>query len=230
MCGNLDLHFVHSSEKSYLNELDTFFDAVEAPMRNASNWPWIEAIHREARKRNVRILMTGVPGNIVFSYAGEALLEQLVRKGKWVRAMREAGALAARSSSRSMWRTLVSGGLMPLTPDWLWRTIRQRKAGWRALAAQPPWHDYSAIRVEFARAQRVDERARARGKIFAFVRRRGTGRSFSFSRRIRAAMRGGATRRCSGFRNSIRATMSDWWSFASRFRKINHCAMADRAG
>lgn len=57
---------------------------------------------------------------------------------------------------------------MPLAPDWLWRTIRQRKAGWRALAAQPPWHDYSAIRVEFALAQRVEERARAKGEDFRF--------------------------------------------------------------
>ena len=168
MYENLDLHFVHSSEDAYLNRVDEFHDAVEAPIRNASNRPWVEAILQEARGRNVRTLMTGVPGNVVFSYAGDGLLEQLVRKGKWGQALHEASALAARNGSQSTLRTLVSWGVMPLAPDWLWHALQRRKAGWRAVAARPAWNDYSPVRVEFARAQRVDERARVKGEDFRF--------------------------------------------------------------
>jgi asparagine synthase (glutamine-hydrolysing) len=168
MYGNIDLHFVHSSPEAYLNGLDGFFEAIEAPVRNASNRPWIEAILHEASGRSVRTLMTGVPGNVVFSYAGEGLLEQLVQKGKWRQALHEAGALASRGGSRSTLRTLVSGGVMPLAPDWVWHALQRRKAGWRDVAARPPWHDYSPVRLEFARAQRVEERARAKGEDFRF--------------------------------------------------------------
>jgi asparagine synthase (glutamine-hydrolysing) len=164
---NIDLHFVHSGEHAYLNEIDRFFEAGDAPIRIASHWPWVEAVLDEARKRNVRILMTGVPGNLTFSWTGEGLLARLVREGNYRRALRESRALAAAGKS-SFLRPLVSRGLMPLAPDWVWHAWQRHRVGRMATAAEPVWHRFSPLRLEFARAQRVDERARQKGDGFRF--------------------------------------------------------------
>jgi asparagine synthase (glutamine-hydrolysing) len=165
---NIDLHFAHSGEHAYLNELDRFFEAGDAPIRAPSHWPWLEALFHEARQRNVRILMTGVPGNLTFSWTGEGLLPGLLRSGKYRRALRESRALAARRGKSSFLRPLLSQGLMPLAPDWLWHAWQRNRGGWTAITAEPAWRHLSSIRSEFARAQRVEERARQKGDDFRF--------------------------------------------------------------
>src|SRR5205823_2163602 len=64
---NLAVHFVRSDGRFYLDELDGFFTAAETPLRGASNWTWMQAIMQEARRQNVRVLLTGAPGNLTVS-------------------------------------------------------------------------------------------------------------------------------------------------------------------
>jgi len=148
--------------------MDRFFEAGDAPVRAASHWPWLEAALQEASQRNVRILMTGVPGNLTYSWTGEGLLPGLIREGNYRRALRESRALAAGYGKSSLLRPLLSQGLMPLAPDWLWHAWQRYKTGWAAIAAEPAWRRMSPMRPEFAREQRVDERARQKGDDFRF--------------------------------------------------------------
>jgi asparagine synthase (glutamine-hydrolysing) len=165
---NLDVHFVRSDGRFYLDELDRFFTVAEAPLRRASNWIWMEAILQEAQRRNVRILLTGVPGNLTVSWGGAGLLPELLCGRKWRRALHEARALAAHGAARSTLGILTGQGLMPLLPDWLRLVVKHLRTGFRGFPTRPWWHEYSPIRPEFASAQRVDERARENGHDFHF--------------------------------------------------------------
>jgi len=165
---NLDVHFVRSGGSLYLDELDRFFAAAETPLRGASNWTWVEAILEEARRRNVRTLLTGAPGNLTVSWEGQEILPRLVREWKWRRALHEARALAKSDGTRSTLRILTGQGLMPLLPDRVWLAVEQLRAGNPGGTAGPFWHSYSPIRSEFADAQRVEERAREKGDDFRF--------------------------------------------------------------
>ena len=57
---------------------------------------------------------------------------------------------------------------MPLLPDWLWLVVKHLRTGFRGISARPLWNEYAPIRPEFARAQRVDERAREKGHDIRF--------------------------------------------------------------
>jgi asparagine synthase (glutamine-hydrolysing) len=82
------------------------------------------------------------------------LLPQLLLAGNLRRAWREAGR----------WRTFVGRGVLPLLPTPLWLAV-QRARHWRdpGVKIKSPWLTYSAIRPEFAREQRVEDRAHAKG-------------------------------------------------------------------
>lgn len=161
----LNVHFVQSGESFYLADLDQFFTTAETPLRNASNWPWIKAIAENASQNNARVLLTGTPGNITASWAGERLLPDLIRQYRWRRAVNEARGLAGASSSRSAARILVAQGIAPLLPARLWRAVQRLRNGGPLFASETPWED-SPIRPEFAKLHQVMERARAKGHNF----------------------------------------------------------------
>ena len=166
---NLDVHFVPSQGRFYLDDLDRFFAAADAPMLGASNLPWLEAIQEKAYEQNVRILLTGTPGNFTVSWDGQGLLPQLLREWKWSQAIREARALAANNTAWSTPRILAAQGMMPLLPNLLWVAAKQLRAGGiPGFTAERFCHSYSPIRPEFARKQRMKERVLDRLNDFRF--------------------------------------------------------------
>jgi asparagine synthase (glutamine-hydrolysing) len=168
MYANLDVQYVQSNERLYLNDLDGFFVAGEAPLRNPSNWPWMEVIFRQAAERNARVVMTGVPGNLTISWAGENLFQNLIRKGEWKHAFTEAQALARGYTAQSAWRIFAGRGILPLIPNLAWQMVQRIRSGRGGIVSRPPWHDFSPLRADFALSQRVEERARSRGHDFRF--------------------------------------------------------------
>jgi asparagine synthase (glutamine-hydrolysing) len=111
--------------------------------------------------------LDGGQGNLTISWDGGGLLPSLLRGFKWARAYHEARALARRGAGRSTLRVLVSQGILPLLPTPLWRAVAALRGNRQARAVQP-WRTWSPIHPDFAAAQRVDERARARGYDFLF--------------------------------------------------------------
>lgn len=165
----LDSNLIRTDGQFYLDDITPFFTAAEMPFRNASNRVWWEAILREAGRQNVRVLLTGTPGNLTISWDGQDLLPRLVRGGQLVKAWREARGLARQNASRSALRILFSQSVMPLLPHHVWRGIqRLRHRNDPIYSTTPPWRAYSPILPAFAQEQRVAERAGEKKCDFSF--------------------------------------------------------------
>lgn len=154
MYDNLDLTLIHTDGQTFLDDLDALFFHLEAPYRNTANRVWAEAIFQEAKRRGMRVLLDGGQGNLTVSRNGSGLLPQLLRKGRWARALHEARAMARWGSASSAGRALLGQGVLPLLPDPLAHRIR-----W--LCGKPEtasWRTCSAIHPDFAAVERVEER------------------------------------------------------------------------
>jgi asparagine synthase (glutamine-hydrolysing) len=167
MYDNLDLHLVRTDGQFYLDDLDRFFAAAEAPFRNASNLVWIDAISEDASVRNARVLLTGMLGNLTISWDGRGLVAQLVAARKWRTAFHEARALATQGVADSTLRALLGQGLMPHAPAPLWNGIQQlRRGNTSVFGVGHPWRKFSPLDSDFARIHRVEERGLDKGCRF----------------------------------------------------------------
>lgn len=165
---NMDQIFISSVKGFYLDDASDFFTGAEIPFRNASNRVWYEALLNEAMQRGVRLLLTGATGNLTISWDGKGLLPQLLRKGQFARALREARGISRFQASGSTMRALVSRGIMPLLPRGFWVALQRLRRPTGIMSKLEPWAHYSPIRSEFAADQRILERALSRGEDFLF--------------------------------------------------------------
>ncbi len=168
---NLDLNFIRTDGTIFLDDLDTFFDAAEMPFMNTSNRVWIESIFKQAQEQNIRVLLSGVGGNLTMSWDGKGLLSYLFRKGKWLSLFSQACHIG-RENSQSTAHVLTSQLLFRVLPLSFKRNalkIVQKEDPILKLAH--PWRAYSPILPEFFRAQRVEERARKKNHDFYFISR-----------------------------------------------------------
>ena len=155
---NLLLQLIRQPQgQFYLDEIGKFFDAAEAPLRNASNRPWVQAIHERAKLCGSRILLSGAAGNLTISWNGQALIPQLLRHGHVIQAFRESRSAPQKSFGSAVLSLIRSAS--PLVPEPLWlgmRSLLRRPS----LDAVEPWRAYSAIAPGFAAEQHLRERAR----------------------------------------------------------------------
>jgi asparagine synthase (glutamine-hydrolysing) len=68
MAGNIDVTYVRNNECDDFEDLERFFLALEAPVRNPSNLGWMIAIGRRARAQGRRVLLSGQMGNFTISW------------------------------------------------------------------------------------------------------------------------------------------------------------------
>ena len=166
---NLDLNFVRTSGRFFLDDICTLFTAAEIPFYAVPNRTWIEAILQAAKQQDIRVLLTGTTGNLTISWDGRGLLPNLIRHGKWLKAWGEAAAYARHNSATSGLRRLVGTGIMPLMPTPLWTVInRIRTHRNSSFIGRSPWGSYSPINVEFAESQKLFERSREKRFDFSF--------------------------------------------------------------
>jgi asparagine synthase (glutamine-hydrolysing) len=169
---NVDLSVIRAEGLFFLDGLDRFFDAAEMPYEGTASRVWHEGIMAEAQRQGIRVLLTGKCGNWTVSWNGSGLLRSLVGTGRWAAAWRETRAVTPAGRARPAARALVSGGLVPQLP---WRAqvaiARRRGGDDPLLAPESWWAPLSPIHPEFARAQNVAARSRARGYDHWFRRR-----------------------------------------------------------
>jgi asparagine synthase (glutamine-hydrolysing) len=169
---NVDLNITRSEGLFFLDELDRFFDAAELPYEATSSRVWHEGIMAEAQRRGVRVLLTGKCGNWTVSWHGGGLMRSLVGTGRWAAAWRETRAVAPAGRARPVARAFVSGGLIPQLPWPVQLAImRRRNSDDPQFAPESWWAPLSPIHPEFARAQNVAARSRARECDHWFRRR-----------------------------------------------------------
>ena len=164
--SNLDLNLVRTDGRFFLDDIERFFRAAEFPVPAASNRPYWEAIHEQSANQRIRVLLTGLVGNFTISWAGLGVMSGLLRRGKWKRAFEEARALSQTGASSSAFRAIARGAASFL-PRPVWHGIASlRYPGRSIFQSGSPWHSYSAIRPEFAKQYRVEQRARENGHAF----------------------------------------------------------------
>jgi asparagine synthase (glutamine-hydrolysing) len=118
MHANIEHVLVRGDGGSPLALLERNLRLHEQPLLNPCNGVWIDAINDAARKRGVKVMLTGTMGNLGLSYAGLELLPELVRKGRLGPWLREATAMMRRGTRL---RSVLAKTLGPWTPAPLWR-------------------------------------------------------------------------------------------------------------
>jgi asparagine synthase (glutamine-hydrolysing) len=137
--------------------LDRNFFLFERPVLNLCNQLWFDAILDGAKARGCKVLLTGMSGNLTFSYQGMDLLARLLGSGRLLKLSREAVALRRNGTRLG---TVASQTLGPYLPVPLWRAIARLRRSGRALT------DFSAINPDAAR--RIDAAQREGGTDVSF--------------------------------------------------------------
>lgn len=183
---------------------------------------WGFDIFSAASSAGHNVMLTGEMGNITMSYNGRGLFTELLLTGHWLRLFTEIRV------SGYQWRRHVRQHVVgPLIPAPLFRRYKQ----WRR-EGNPPWHDQSIVRPEFAaRIGIVDRAARGYRPVDAPpIRNWRLGKSMLSAVGVRRAI---FLQRCEPGFSSIfgrRHAIGGSLSFASGSQRINICGKAVTAG
>ena len=152
----LDARFYHVGAVDAEQSLLKLMELTELPMRSLRRAQLLGGSMRAVAEAGRNVFLDGVGGNDALSHNGLALLASLLRAGRLPSLWRE-------SAGGERGRRL--GRFTPLWRHALYRNLPRRLHGAvrRLVHGQHGWADYSAIHPVFARAHRVDERARASG-------------------------------------------------------------------
>jgi len=158
MHDSMDLTVVRGQEGTLLDDVDKLFEVLCSPVRNSINLSWFCRIYEAAARQGAGVMLNGGKGNLTISYTGLRSIPDMARRGRIVKAVREARAVARVRGQRP--RDVIRDQvLMPLVPDSVLAWYGRSRGGDRP----PIWEtSLSAIRPEFARAKRVEEVARER--------------------------------------------------------------------
>lgn len=109
---------VRCPDRRPLDDLDRCFFLCERADGVMRNTAWIFGVNDAVRERGLKVLLTGMTGNMGLSYDGLAWLPTLFQQGRWLRWFHEASALVACTKMR--WRGVVAASVGPLVPAPLW--------------------------------------------------------------------------------------------------------------
>jgi len=166
---NIDLNLIRTDGIFFLNNLTPLFDVVGVPFYAAPNKVWIDAIHEEAQRQKVKVLLTGGSGNMTISWDGRGLIPGLMSSGKWVQAWQETAGTDQSISIKKRLRTFISRGILPMLPTPIWSIIKNISNMKFSLEDYKiPWSSHSPINPVFAEAQHLIARSRAKGYDFSF--------------------------------------------------------------
>lgn len=115
---------VAPDEGAFLAMLDRNALLYERPVPNLCNQPWLDAINRAARARDLPIVLSGIMGNLTFSHGGSNALPSLFARREWRRLFDLARALRRRGRR---WHGLALEAAWP----------GRRRPSWRRGAAVP---------------------------------------------------------------------------------------------
>ena len=154
-------HFVNVDDANPLQDMDKIVWHTDHPVGPINVYMDMQ-IFKAARDQGVRTLLTGHDGDATVTY-GYQEFQQLARKGRFLRLMREARAMNRNMPGRehSLKRLLWHQGVKPAIPDILikaWRTARLRKESDRA--ALPVYHPlhFGSVNPTFRTKREMEQR------------------------------------------------------------------------
>jgi asparagine synthase (glutamine-hydrolysing) len=146
--GNIVPHFITQSSDPTPEKIAEVIRMGGLP-GGTLNALWGLDTFAAARSAGHNVMLTGDSGNLTMSYDGWGLFTELLLTGRWLRLFAEI------RSSGYQWRRHVRQKLIgPLMPAPLFRRYKQWRRG-----GNPPWYDYSLVRLEFATQCGVINRA-----------------------------------------------------------------------
>jgi asparagine synthase (glutamine-hydrolysing) len=137
---NIEHVLIRAGGRSFMDHLERDQRLMGAPARNPLNLVWLDAISEEASRRGLRVMLSGMLGNVTISYTGTNALSGMFRSGRWRTLVCEARALmrVQQFSLLGVCDLAIGPSLPAPTRRWIQR-IRKEK----------PWN-YSAINRAFA--------------------------------------------------------------------------------
>lgn len=136
---NLVPHFIEPRTEPILDQMAKQVRLADSPEPAVLNGIWIMDICAAARSAGHKIMLVGEMGNLTFSYGGWELFAELVRRGRWLRLIREIKATGYK------WQKAVrQATIRPFIPAPLFLKYKQLRHG-----GAKPW-DSSFIDPEFA--------------------------------------------------------------------------------
>jgi asparagine synthase (glutamine-hydrolysing) len=154
---------VRNEECSDFAELERFFIALGAPVRNPANFGWMIAILHHARARGRRVLLGGLYGNSTISWNGWSQAVNHLRRGRLLLAYRQ-WRLYYQNTPYSRWVALRKLLIEPVIPARLGNWADRRRHPDRIAA----WQEHAPIRTDFAAAMGTTTRAQEVGHDFLY--------------------------------------------------------------
>ncbi len=84
MYPNIDHVLIEPSGANLIGVVEEAGSYADRPVFNPMNQMWLNAILDEARKREIKVLLTGTSGNATVSFGGLIGLSDLFRTGRWI--------------------------------------------------------------------------------------------------------------------------------------------------
>ena len=129
---------VEASGSDMLRELERIFPLLDLPHAAALNNVWGNLILDRAAANGAKVMLNGALGNFAFSYAGEDVLHQTFRSGRWLAVLGQAWRL--RRMGITSGRNAASLTVFSMLPWSLRRridpSIRNVDPGWSAIRAE----------------------------------------------------------------------------------------------
>jgi asparagine synthase (glutamine-hydrolysing) len=152
MHPHLVTEWVNAEGKSFDHQLQGMFLLGSVAPRNAMNLHWIHDTRARARAQGCDVMLTGSMGNATFSFAGDGMIADLFRQGRWINCVRESWH---GRGNRSFARSFMSNAVMPNLPSTLWKAIQKAKGG-KEINVFGTW---CPMNPDWATEMRVVERA-----------------------------------------------------------------------
>lgn len=150
--SNVEHVRVDNDAMPMLDALDLREAGNDWPLLNASHNAWDTAIHRDARRRGLDVMLQASMGNMTISYDGTELLARRLRSGDVVGTLRTVRDLR-RGGGRS-WLGIAGQAADSVLPVALRRRLRAAFG-----KGEAGLFDYSAIHPEFLKRSGVAEQA-----------------------------------------------------------------------
>jgi asparagine synthase (glutamine-hydrolysing) len=149
--GGIDSHLIRPEDVTAGNyDLTGLIRNSDQPFEvDQGFFDWIT--YRSARHHGCRVLLDGIDGDQMNPHT--YYLSSLIRRGRWLAAMRNARCLA-RESNDPLWRILAADGLLPIFPRSLLALGKLK----RAILQPPPDTSIGLIGDDLARRTHVAER------------------------------------------------------------------------
>ena len=156
--ANIDHVLIRSGTATPLDRLRVDIENSDGAIFNPCNRMWIDAIHQDAARRGVKVLLSGQRGNMTISHTGVQLLPTLLRSGRWLDWWQEARAIRRRHPDRT-WSGIAAQSFGQFVPAFFWVMLTKH------LRRQPyEFTDSTPIHPEFRARMNCAERARAQGR------------------------------------------------------------------